>query len=244
MAEQLRFIAQNLPNLIIGFPGQRPGGLLLSLVLAIAAVSVGFVIANLVGAGYNSRRRPLHWICRLYVELFRGIPLLLLLLIVYQIAGNPRYGLDLSPRAAAVVALALYSGAYQAEIIRAGLSAVPDVLVESARNLGSGGWHTYRTVKLRYALRTMLPAFTGQAISLFKDTSVVVIIGVAELMTTARVVLGADVTNTPYWVGLYLTVGLLYFALAFLFRVWLIVGNDRMKVETLCILWRTSSCQP
>lgn len=215
MAEQLAFLFKNLLHLLIGFPGQRPGGLLLSLLLAIAGLGLGFVVATIVGSAYQSRWRPLRWICRLYVELFRGLPLILLLVLVYQVVGGRRFGLDLSPRVAAILSLALYSGAYQAEIVRAGLRAVPPQLVESARLMGSTPWQVYRLVKLHYALRVMLPAFTGQAISLFKDTSVLIIIGVAELMTVARSVLGSDVTNTAYWVSLYLVVGFLYFCVAF-----------------------------
>lgn len=215
MADQLAFVFENLPNLLFGFPGQRPGGLTLSILLAIVAVALGFVIANLIGNGAESRWRTLRWFCRFYVELFRGIPLLLLLLLVYQVAGGLRYGQGLTPRGAALIALTLYSAAYQAEIVRAGLRSVPVQLVESARTVGSSPWHAHRRVKLRYAVRVMAPAFTGQAISLFKDTSVVVILGVAELMTVARVILGSDVTNAPYWVSLYMAVGLLYFIIAF-----------------------------
>jgi len=215
MADQLAFVIENLPNLLFGFPGQRPGGLTLSVLLALFAVGLGFVIANLIGNGAESRWLPLRWLCRLYVEVFRGIPLLLLLLLIYQVAGGLRFSQGLTPRGAALIALTLYSAAYQAEIVRAGLRSVPVELVESARTMGSNPWHAHRRVKLRYAMRVMLPAFTGQAISLFKDTSVVVILGVAELMTVARVTLGSDVTNAPYWVSLYMAVGLLYFTVAF-----------------------------
>ncbi len=215
MFEQLAFLIENLPHLLIGFPGQRPGGLLLSLLMAMVGVGLGFVIAAIIGSGYESSLRPLRWLCRLYVEVFRGLPLILLVVLVYLVIGGRRFGLNLSPQVAAALSLALYSGAYQAEIVRAGLRAVPPQLVESARLMGSTSWQVYRLVKLRYALRVMLPALTGQAISLFKDTSVLIIIGVVELMTVARSVLGSDVTNTSYWVGLYLMVGFLYFCVAF-----------------------------
>ncbi|MCI0394549.1 MAG: amino acid ABC transporter permease [Chloroflexi bacterium] len=214
MSEALAFILRHLPHLLVGFPGQRPGGLLLSLILAAVGIGLGFVVAVAVGSARDSRRRPLRWLGRLYVEVFRGLPLVLLLLLVYQVVGGGRFGLDLSPRMAAVVALALYSGAYQTEILRAGLRTVPLQLVESARLMGSTPWQVFRLVKLRYAWRVMLPAFTGQAISLFKDTSVVIIIGVGELLTMARQALGSDVRYTPYWVTLYLVVGLLYFGVA------------------------------
>ena len=215
MFDQVHFVLDHLPSLLIGFPGQRPGGLFLSLLLAVFAVGMGLLIALPVGLGYSARRRSIHWASRIYVEIFRGIPLIVLLLLVYQVVGGRRTGLDLGPRAAALIALTLYSSAYQAEILRAGLRSVPEALTESARLMGGSRWHVLRTVQLRYAVRVMLPAFTGQAISLFKDTSVVIIIGVAELMTVARIVLGADVTYAPYWITVYIAVGLLYFVVAF-----------------------------
>lgn len=215
MSDQIVFLLEKLPSLLIGFPGQRPGGLVLTLLLALFGIVLGFVIAIVISSSYESRWRPLHWLSGLYVEVFRGLPLILLLVLIHQVVGSPRFGLNLSPRVSALTALALYSGAYQAEIARAGLGSVPQQLVETARLMGSTRRQVYWLIKLRYAFRVMVPAFTGQAISLFKDTSVVVIIGVAELMTTARVALGNDVANAPYWVGLYLTVGLLYFCVAF-----------------------------
>lgn len=215
MAEQLTFLIEKLPSLLIGFPGQRPGGLILTILLAFLGVGLGFLAGLVVSNFYQSRWWPLRWSARLYVEVFRGLPLILLLVLVHQVIGSPRFGLDFSPRTSALVALTLYSSAYQAEIIRAGLRSVPLQLVETARLMGLSRWDVYRLVKLRYALRVMVPAFTGQAISLFKDTSVVVVIGVAELMTSARIALGNDVRNAPYWVGIYLLVGVLYFCVAF-----------------------------
>ena len=95
------------------------------------------------------------------------------------------------------------------------MRSVPTGIVDSARLAGSSSWQVYRLVKLPYSLRVMQPALSGQGITLFKDTSVVVIIGVADLTTTARIVLGGDVGNTSYWVATYLVVGLLYFVVAF-----------------------------
>jgi His/Glu/Gln/Arg/opine family amino acid ABC transporter permease subunit len=215
MSDHLSFLIEKLPVLLFGFSGQRPGGLLLSLILAVLAVAVGFCLAVPVSSAERSGLRPLRWCAIAYVEFFRGLPLILLLVLVHQGLGGVRFGLNWSPRTSALVALALYSSAYQAEILRAGLAAVPLELVESARLMGSRPRQVYILIKLRYALRVMLPAFTGQAISLFKDTSVVVVIGVAEVMTVARMALGADVTNAPYWVTMYTVVGVLYFALAF-----------------------------
>lgn len=213
---QLDFLLTQLPNLLIGFPNQRPGGLLLTIFLAAGAIMVGFLIALGIGIAQRSPRPFMRLVARLYADLLRGIPLILLVLIIHTVMGNGRrWGINTSPLLSAMIALTLYSSAYQAEIVRAGLDAVPPHLVESARLLGSSPGQAYRLIQLRYTVHVMLPALTGQAISLFKDSSVVVIIGVAELMTVAKIALGSNVANAPYWVSLYLTVGALYFAVAF-----------------------------
>jgi His/Glu/Gln/Arg/opine family amino acid ABC transporter permease subunit len=217
MSEQIDFLLDNIPNLLIGFPGHRPGGLLMSIILSAVAIGLGFLLAIFIAARYESRRRSVRLAAHLYVQVFRGIPLILLLLIVHQLLRYGRFvGLSSSPLLSALVTLTLYSSAYQAQIVQAGLSSVPQRLVEAARLMGSSQSQAYRLIKLRYTLHVMFPAFTGQAISLFKDTSVVVILGVAELMTVARITLGGDVGNAPFWVGLYLVVGLFYFLVAFI----------------------------
>lgn len=214
--EPIDFLLGNISNLLIGFPGHRPGGLLMSIFLAAAAVGLGFIVAFFLGVGFESRWRAVRMFSKVYMQIFRGIPLILLLLIVHQLLGIGRQmGLHLPPLVSALVALILYNSAYQAEIVRAGLRSVPDQLIESARLLGSSRRQVYRLIRIRYAFFVMQPAFAGQAISLFKDTSVVLILGVAELMTVARIVLGSDVGNAPYWVSLFLLVGFFYFIVAF-----------------------------
>ena len=216
MTEQIAFLLENIPRLLIGFPGQRPGGLVLSILLAAAAIGLGFVIALFLGAASNSPFRVVRGFGRVYVQVFRGLPLILLLLLVHQLlSSGRRYGLVNAPRLSALVALTLYSSAYQAEIVRAGLRAVPPQMAEAARLLGGRPWEVYLWIKMRYAWRVMLPAFTGQAISLFKDTSAVIIIGVTDLMTVARISLGSSIGDATHWVGMYLLVGFFYFCIAF-----------------------------
>ncbi|MBI3760542.1 MAG: ABC transporter permease subunit [Chloroflexi bacterium] len=211
----LDFLWSVLPSLLIGFPGGRPGGLALTLILSLAAIGLGFVIALGVGPGRAAGPWPVRAACALYVEFFRGLPLLLLLFVVHVILGGRRLGLDLSPRASALIALTLYASAYQAEILRAGLAVVPDQLVESARLVGGRAWQIYLHVRLSYAVQVMLPAFAGQAITLFKDSAVLVALGVGELMTVTRSALGSDVRNAAYWLPTYLLVGGLYALVAF-----------------------------
>ena len=218
MSEQIDFLVDNLPNLLFGFPGHRPGGLIMSVLLAVTGAGVGLAVAVIVGSALESRFRLVRRLAGGYVHVFRSIPLVLLLLLIHQVAGSGRVlGYRTTTLGSAFVALVLYSSAYQADIIRTGLRSVPSGMVDWARLMGTSPWQTYRLVKLPYSLRVMLPALTGQGITLFKDTSVVIILGVAELTTTARSVLGADVANAPFWVATYLVVGLLYFAVAFVF---------------------------
>ena len=213
--ETLEFLWSILPSLLIGFPGHRPGGLALTMLLAVAATVPGFAVALVVGTGRTSGNWPVRTICRAYVEIVRGTPLLLLLLVVYLFSGERRLGVDLSARAAALLALTLYSSAYQAEILRAGLAAVPEQLIESARLMGGHGWQIFVRVRLPYAVQVMLPALAGQIITMFKDSSVLVALGVGELMTVARSVLGSDVSYVSYWLPTYLLVGGLYGVVAF-----------------------------
>lgn len=213
---QIEFLLRQLPNLLIGFPGNRPGGLLLSLILAAVGIAVGMMVAVVIGSAQLSPIGLLRRSARLYVQIIRGIPLLVLLLLVHQVLGTGRLlGLETTAFRSALVTLVLYSSAYQADIVRAGLRAVPPQLAEEARLLGSSPFVVYRTVRLPYALRVMQPALTGQGITVFKDSSVVVVLGVAELTTTARIALGGEVGNAPFWVATYLTVGGLYLIVAF-----------------------------
>ncbi|MEM8923976.1 MAG: ABC transporter permease subunit [Actinomycetota bacterium] len=210
MGDDVAFVARNLLDLLIGLPAQRPGGLLLSILLSAASLSVGFGLAVIVASLRDAPWAPVRAVGAAFVTVFRGVPLIMLLLIVHQFAAGGLAGIDGSTLRSAFVTLVLYAGAYQADIITSGLRAVPASLVEDARVLGASPLRAFLTVRLPYGLRVMGPALAGQAITLFKDSSVVVVLGVAELTTTARIVLGNDVANAPYWVATYLAVGALY----------------------------------
>ena len=214
MVDQLQFLAENLDTLLIGFPGNRPGGLLMSILLTLVALMVGLLMAWPIGLGLRSTHRPVRYGCQLYVWIFRGLPLILLLVTVHQLIGNSRYGLDFTPLTSALVTLTLYSSAYQSGVVASGLESLPEGLSDTAKTLAASRWQRWWWVEGNYIIRVMLPAFLGEALSLFKDSSIVVVLGVAELLTVARLALGTEVGNASYWVGMYLLVGLLYFLVA------------------------------
>jgi len=211
---QFEFVVRNLGNFLIGFPGNRPGGLLMSLILTAVGFSLGLAVALVVAATRDARSRAVRAVTAAYIRVVSGIPLILLLLLTHQLmAGRTVPGLD-PALTSALLTLVLYSGAYQGDIFAAGFRGVPNGVIEDARLLGCKPWQVFALVKLPYSLRAMQPALTSQAITLFKDSSVVVILGVADLTTTARIALGSDVTNAPHWVATYLTVGVIYFLVA------------------------------
>ena len=214
MADQLEFLWRNAPNLLVGFPNHRPGGLLLSVLLTASSLLVGLIIAIFVGGAQTSRLVPVRWLANGYSRIIRGIPLLLLLLLVHQMLSTGRLGVETSSLTSAFVTLVLYASAYQADIIASGVRSVPQLLIDDARPMGASPSRSHFAVSLPYGLRVMRPALLTQAITVFKDSSVVVVLGVADLTTTARIALGADVENAPYWLATYLAVGFLYFAVA------------------------------
>ena len=130
---------------------------------------------------------PLRWLAILYVELFRGTPVLLLLYLLYyglpSILAQLDLGVTFKPTdfTVAILAFGLNYAAYEAEIYRAGLSSIPIGQWEAAASLGMSPATTFRRVILPQALRTIIPPVTNDFVALFKDTSLVSVIGVIEL---------------------------------------------------------------
>ena len=206
------FLSQALPNLLLGFPGHRPGGLVLSLLLGGSAVAVGLVVAITVGTARASRELWLRWPALAFIEVTRALPLVILMIVIHSLGTRDLVGVDLIPLQSAWIALLLYTAAYQSEIVRAGLQAIPEIQRDSARGSGLRRLDILRLIELPQALRLMFPALVGQTISLFKDTSVVLVLGVAELMTITKSMASAG--NEAYFLGLYGLAGLLYFIVA------------------------------
>jgi polar amino acid transport system substrate-binding protein len=178
--------------------------LFVSLVAMLLAVPLGLLLA--LGRLYG--RLPVRWLSQSYVEVFRGTPVLLQLYLLY-------YGLaplvHLSAPAAAILGLGLNYGAYEAEVHRAALSAIPVGQSEAASALGFSRWQSLRLVLLPQALRTALPAMTNDLISLLKDSSLVSVITVVEL-TKQMTITAVDVRS---WVIPGLLCAGLYFAMSY-----------------------------
>jgi general L-amino acid transport system permease protein len=161
------------------------GGLYLTLLLAVVAISFSFPIGVLVGVGRVSRLPVIRGVSTLYIELIRGIPLITLLLwffvFVTLVSGDA-----LTRVQRAMIAMTIFTSAYVGEIVRAGIQSVPRGQVEAARAVGLSSVQTMRFIVLPQAVKNMIPSLVGQFISLFKDTSLTVIIGLSELVGAGR----------------------------------------------------------
>ncbi|HEY4352260.1 MAG TPA: glutamate/aspartate ABC transporter permease GltK [Paraburkholderia sp.] len=201
-----------------GIPGALPtlwSGAIITFEITAIAIVCGILIGTGLALLRLSGVKPLEWFARMYVTLFRSIPLLMVLLwfflIVPQVLQNV---LGLSPDidirlASAMVAFSLFEAAYYSEIIRAGIQAVPRGQVNAAFALGMTYGQAMKLIVLPQAFRAMIPLLLTQAIVLFQDTSLVYVIGLADFFRTAANVGDRDGTS----VEMVLFAGACYFVI-------------------------------
>lgn len=187
------------------------GGLALSIILAFISLLVSFFIGLVIGLGRLSRNTLVSTPSVVYIEVIRGNPLIMVIFWVYFFSHFVT-GIQMNVFWSATIAFTIFSGAYLAEIVRAGVSAIPRGQVEAATACGLSYYQTMRLVVLPQALKIMIPAFVGQFISLFKDTSLAYIVGVFELTTVAQT-LNNRLMIYPF--EIYTTIAVLYFICCF-----------------------------
>ena len=190
---------------IAGDPGWfRPvdvrhwGGLTLNLILACAGITLSLPIGIALALGRRSHLPVLKTVCVGFIEVLRGVPLITLLFMSQHIV--PLAFPEAFPRNSLVnagVVITLFSSAYMAENIRGGLQALHPGQAEAARALGLPGWQTTLLISLPQAIRNVIPAIVGQFIGLFKDTSLVYIIGMLDMVEVGRV----TITGRPEYQG-------------------------------------------
>jgi polar amino acid transport system permease protein len=199
-----------------------------TIAVSFAGIVFGFLIGAAVCAARVSRRRWLKRLGAAYVSVFRGVPLLVQLLFIYYFLAE--YGLDLPAVVAAVGGLALSSAAFQAEILRGALNAVPHGQGEAATALGFGPLDVGRRILLPQALKISLPPLINEFILLLKASSLVSVVGIAELTRVSMNI--ASQTYRPFeaYVGgglFYLAINLTLAALGGLAERRLAAGSGR-----------------
>lgn len=198
-------------------------GLVTTLLLSIAAIGgstlIGLLAAVLRSFGPWGTDR----IAKLYTELFRGTPVLITLMFIYF--GVSYFGYAIDVFAAGVIGLSVYQGAYIAEVFRAGIESVPKGQWEVSQILGLSRAQTFTSVVLPQTGRIVLPPLVGQYLSLIKDTSIVSMIGMSELMHGGQAIV--DRVGKP--VEIYGLVALIYFVVCFPLSQW-VRHHDRRRL--------------
>jgi general L-amino acid transport system permease protein len=192
---------------------------MLTLLLAISGIVLSFPIGVALALGRRSRLPIIRIFCVAYIELIRGVPLVTVLymgslLLPLFLPG----GESVDQFVRAMVAVTLFSAAYLAENVRGGLQALPAGQTEAARALGLNVVQTTFLITLPQALRAIVPLLVGQSIGLFKDTSLVVIVGLIDLLGAAQNVVGQpDWLGTPggVWRETFLVIAALYWIFSF-----------------------------
>ncbi len=185
-------------------------GLLTTLEITALCIALGAVLGLTLAVLRVYGRGPLYWLSSLYVQFFRGTPLLVQLFMVYY--GLPSWGIVLSPFASSVLALGLNTAAYQAEYFRGAIQAIPQGQMLAARALGMSRWLAVRSIILPQALRLAIPGWSNEFSSVIKDTTLASAIGVVEVFKRA-----SFIYQRYYELAMpaYLTVALIFLVLTY-----------------------------
>lgn len=167
-----------------------------TIVLAIFTLILGAILGVAISLMRLSSRRILSWPARAYISVIRGTPILVQIFIIYY--GLPFsfpqtmfLGVDLARFVPGIIALSINSGAYIAEIVRAGIQAVDKGQMEASRSLGFNHGESMKLIILPQAIKNILPALGNEFVTVIKESSIVSVIGIAELMYNAGIVRGA-----------------------------------------------------
>jgi polar amino acid transport system permease protein len=180
-----------------------------TLTFTVMSFALAAVWGLLLALARSSRFAPVRWISYAYTELFKNVPFITQIFIIYF--GLGQIGIILGNFSAGVIALVLFYGAYLGEIFRGALKSVPDTQNEASSALGFSSLQTIRYVVLPQAFRVALPGAATMLVDLLKSTSLLVTIAAAELMNQAQTI--ASETFRPMEV--YLVIGAIYFVLCF-----------------------------
>ena len=193
------------------YPRGEVGGLALNMILAFLSLSFSFIFGVLLGYSRLSCRMYIKLPCMAFIEIIRSTPLIMLIFWFYFFLPYV-FGGNITIFWSAVISLSVYAAAYEAEIVRAGILAVPRGQLEAALTTGMSRYKAMRFVVLPQAFRIMVPSFVSFFVSLFKDTSTVFIIGVIEL-TQAGIIISQREPDKIY--AAYMAMGIGFWCVSF-----------------------------
>ena len=227
----MQFLA-TMENLVVRYHNFFLEGVRNTLIIAFFTVLLGTILGTLMAMARMSRIKPLKWIATAYIEFFRGTPLMVQLMFIFY--GLPMIGVsfpavsfipDFDRFAAGIVAMSLNSCAYVAEIIRSGIQAVDKGQMEAARSLGFHQRQSMTLVILPQAVRNILPALGNEFVTIIKESSIVSVIGIADLMYRAKGV----IAKTYNSLECLAVAALIYFFLTFVFGRLISLAEKKMS---------------
>jgi general L-amino acid transport system permease protein len=193
------------------------GGLMVTFVLAVGGILLSFPIGVALALGRRSSLPVVSGFSTLFIEVIRGVPLVTILFmfsIILALFLPPEARLDRLLRA--LMAMTVFSAAYTAENVRGGLQSVPSGQVEAAKALGMSGVQIMAFIVLPQAIRAVIPAIVGQFISLFKDTTLVVIVGINDFLGIGKSVLNSSPEFVRLQAEVYLFIAIVYMIFSYL----------------------------
>ncbi|WP_409522526.1 amino acid ABC transporter permease [Nitrincola sp. MINF-07-Sa-05] len=210
---------------------ERWGGLFLTFIIAGFAITMAIPVGVVLALGRRSKLPVIHWISMTVIELVRSVPLITVLFMAVTLL--PIFlpaNVEFNKLAQVLVAVCIFAGAYMAENIRGGLQAMPKGQYEAAKTLGLGYWKTMILIILPQALKMMIPNIMTSFISLLKDTTLVSIVGLFDIMLMAR-----NIANDKDWIGLHteplVMISVLFFVLCYGMSQYSLNLEKKLKVD-------------
>ncbi len=187
------------------------GGLMLTLVVATVGIVLALPIGTALALGRRSQMPLIRALCTIFIEVWRGVPLITVLFmasVMLPLFASAETDFDKLLRA--LIGIVMFQSAYMAEVVRGGLQAIPKGQYEAADALGLSYWKSMGFIILPQALKIMIPGIVNTFIALFKDTTLLAIIGLLDLLNMVKTAL-----NDPEWLGGYSTEGYIFVAAVF-----------------------------
>ncbi|WP_096186840.1 amino acid ABC transporter permease [Evansella halocellulosilytica] len=181
-------------------------GIWYTLFISLVSMSIGLFISLFLALARSSSRTWLRWPARTYISFMRGVPILIILFLLYF--GFPYIGIEFNAVTAAIIGFSLNSAAYMAEINRSAIAAVPKGQWEAARSLGLSYWMTMRRVILPQGFRIAVPPLSNVMLDLIKASSLAAMITVPEIFQMSRIVAGREMD----YMTMFILVALIYWA--------------------------------
>ncbi|MDX1437968.1 MAG: amino acid ABC transporter permease, partial [Anaerolineales bacterium] len=203
------------------------GGLLVTMLLAVVGIVVSFPFGVLLALGRRSDLPAVRWVCTAFIELVRGVPLVTILFmfsIILALFLPADSRVDRLVRA--LIAMIFFSSAYMAENVRGGLQAIPPGQEEAAHALGLPNWQITMRIVLPQALRLVIPAIVGQFITLFKDTTLAIIVGIGEILFIGRSIINSNPEFVQHQMEVFFFIAVIFWIFSY------VMSSSSRQLET------------